>query len=283
MKNLFLQKILLLLMVALPSGYSFAWDFNATSLKNCQSGMELVASFPFQDKAFSDQHDFAVFSEGFLTLDEVVAKIKAKGFDPVAVWNGGFFGGGMAVSYYKSTVNGTEHFQNSQRGPRACTLFDHTKNTFEMKQSTTPNYKDFVKTTDTEIFCAGPQLLEGGTNVAKRQYCDEQFSPLCRSDGSDPGIAYSANYPRTASCFTANGDFKVFAYLSTFKKCGATLDYVATRMEQEGCIDGMNHDGGGSSKLYVNNGKEQFFRGYKADAKRDVPVWIAIIKKKTTP
>lgn len=278
MKNALL-KILALQLLVTSAGVAATWNYTPKALKNCQGGLELVASFPFQDGAFSDSHDFVVFSEGFRTLDAIVAKIKAKGFEPVAVWNGGFFGPNNAVSYYKSSLTGVEHYENSQRGPRACTLFDHGTNSFNLLQSTTTNYQNFLKLNKTEVFCAGPQLLQNGLNVAKQQYCDEQFNPSCRPDRTDPGIGYNSNYPRTASCFTAAGEFKVFAYLSTFKKCGSTVEHIADRMLDEGCVEGMNHDGGGSSKIYLNNGTENFYRGFKGDANRTIPVWVAVVKK----
>jgi exopolysaccharide biosynthesis protein len=273
----------LFLLITLFGAESGASDFSLKKhpLTACTGGYGIVAGFPFHAHEFRENYDLVVVGEGFRTLPSAVNYLKRHGFQVVAVINGGFFGGSRIYSYFKSSALRSEHSSNSALSPRACMVFDRSKGALEVVQSTSSNYQEFRNRDQIEVFCAGPQLVENGANVAKRQACSEKFRASCRADGKDPGLNLFGNEPRSASCVTAMGDLKLFSFNSSVRRCGASAQTLAQVMIKEGCESGLNHDGGGSAKLYLDlgDGRRVTSLGRGGDKGRAVPVWIAVVKK----
>lgn len=281
-----LRKVVLFsLCVFSLNAFAAGGDFHIRTekLSKCAGGRAYIATFNFNDPEFTRHHGLMVLAEGFMTFSDALRSLWAKGLVPVALINGGFFetGGTKIYSYYKSSVNGYESPSNSVWSPRACTMFDRQNAAFNLLQSTDENYALFQQGAGLEVFCAGPQLVENGVNVAQRQYCNEHFDPACRPDHDDPGIGINVNTARSASCITADGQFKLFSFTSSISGCGATLPILAEWMIAEGCVNGMNHDGGGSSKIYLDNSANEpvYAAGYGSNQKRRIPVWLAIVKR----
>jgi hypothetical protein len=252
----------------------------SSPLKACPGGLMIVASFPLGgDSPFSA----AVFHDGSKTLTAALADLRGRGLDPVGLVNGGYFDpkGGGVVSYYKSTVFANQALHNSARGPRACMVFDPESKRLSVLQSDQANY-DRWRSGGGEIYCSGPQLVEGGADVSARQSCAEHFLPECRADRSDPGVNLKVHYPRTGSCVTADGTLKLFSANSDEEKCGATAELMARSMIAEGCADGINHDGGGSAKLFVapEQGAPVTAAGAGEDRGRAIPVWLVVLRRK---
>lgn len=249
-------------------------------LKGCPGGVMIVASFPLGGDS---PYSVAVFHDGAKTLPAALADLRGRGLDPAALVNGGYFdpGGGGVVSYYKSTVFAGQAPHNSARGPRACMVLDPVSKKLSVQQSDQADY-DRWRAGGGEVYCAGPQLIEGGADVAARQSCAEHFLPECRADRSDPGADLKSSIPRTGSCATADGTLKIFSANSGDARCGATAALMAETMVAEGCASGLNHDGGGSAKLFAapEKGEPATAAGSGADRERPIPVWLAVLRRK---
>jgi len=90
------------------------------------------------------------------------------------------------------------------------------------------------------------------------------------------GKAISDKHPRTAVGYTANNELILFVCEGRFKgrADGLTLTEMATLMQQIGCVEALNLDGGGSSCLLVN-GKETIKPSDK-EGQRPVPAVFMI-------
>ncbi len=54
---------------------------------------------------------------------------------------------------------------------------------------------------------------------------------------------------------------------------------MAKTMVKHGCADGMNHDGGGSAKLFLSaGGKSVAAVGERENRGRAIPVWLAVLR-----
>ncbi|MFM7223568.1 MAG: phosphodiester glycosidase family protein, partial [Bacteroidota bacterium] len=71
-----------------------------------------------------------------------------------------------------------------------------------------------------------------------------------------PGKAILDRHPRTAMGYTRDGKLIIMAVQGRMKNAvGATLDDLAILLNELGCYEAINLDGGGSSCLLIN-GKE---------------------------
>ncbi len=274
----------------LPSGDGGPWPavpspFTASirPLPACRGGRLIVSSFRFNDAAYRRAYTFVVFHDGYKTVRGAAAALLRRGLIPVGLINGGFFlrDESAILSYYRSSALGGELPRNSPRSPRACMVF-FPPAYWWLLQSTPANYRLFGSLPEAEVYCAGPQVVEDGRDVSARQLCAESFDPRCRPDGSDPGIKFHSNTPRSASCMTLDGDLKFFSANSGSAKCGMTGPELARAMAAEGCHSGMNHDGGGSAKLYLWDMRVEplVAAGYGEDRLRASPVWAAVVRRR---
>jgi len=111
----------------------------------------------------------------------------------------------------------------------------------------------------------GPVLLqEGAVNITNNE--ELKFA----------GKAILDKHPRTAVGYTAKGELILFVCEGRFKgrADGLTLPEMATLMQQIGCVEALNLDGGGSSCLLVN-GKETIKPSDK-EGQRPVPAVFMI-------
>ncbi|MFM7646449.1 MAG: phosphodiester glycosidase family protein [Sphingomonadales bacterium] len=85
------------------------------------------------------------------------------------------------------------------------------------------------------------------------------------------GKAINDKHPRTAMGYTANGDLIVLVVEGRFpgRAEGVTLTQTAMLLQQIGCVEALNLDGGGSSCMLVN-GKETI-RPSDKEGQRAVP------------
>jgi exopolysaccharide biosynthesis protein len=90
------------------------------------------------------------------------------------------------------------------------------------------------------------------------------------------GKAISDKHPRTAVGYTANNELILFVCEGRFpgRADGLTLPQMAGLMQQIGCVEAINLDGGGSSCLLVN-GKETIKPSDK-EGQRPVPAVFMI-------
>ena len=253
----------------------------------CPGRKEAVATFDVKDPEFAQNFEVRTFHSGFVTLAGAVAAIRRSGVEPVAVINAGFFDGNNQIfSYYKSTTNQVEASDNSSLGPRGCAWHDHGTLGFEFLGSTDANYQRMHQAAGAEVVCAGPMLIRHSVDVLDQQICNEHFSPGCRKDRTD-GLNYLGNYPRSGVCVTAAGSLKLFAVTSSKKKCGMTMAELTHEMMAAGCTEGLNLDGGGSSKMYYNAQAGASVASSSAgavtvdgtDPNRGIPVWLVIVRK----
>jgi exopolysaccharide biosynthesis protein len=106
----------------------------------------------------------------------------------------------------------------------------------------------------------GPVLLqEGKISVANNE--ELKFA----------GKAISDKHPRTAMGYTATGELIILAVQGRFpgKAEGLSLTQTALLLQEIGCVEALNLDGGGSSCLLVN-GKETITPSDK-EGQRAVP------------
>jgi hypothetical protein len=248
----------------------------------CEGGTESITSVPLNDLKTAGHLGFMVFADGFMDFASVITSVKAKGFRPRLIFNGGYFqtGGSKIYSYYKTAVGGKEFEQSSLAGPRSCMVFQpDSPEKMSVFLDHDENYNWFKNIKNGEIYCVGPGVVSGGGDVSMKQFCDEHFDPKCRPKGDDPGINFMGNYPRIGSCVTRDGQFKVFSYSSEVKKCGISGPNMAKRMIEENCLEGVNHDGGGSVKLYHLDRDGKLIQNFGADPTRKIPVWGVVYEK----
>lgn len=192
----------------------------------------------------------------------------------IALVNAGFFSDDGPVSFFKAVFPVSKiHGSNSAMGPRGCYLLQGT--TFSVAQSTDENYKKF-QSFPGNIFCGGPQLVEASKNVVEDQLCKEKFDPKCREDKGGP-LAIGSRVPRAASCHTSAGDFIVLVSQPDNHRCGLTMGDLASKMKSLGCLQALNHDGGGSVKLWAKNKEGEVLSVGKEN--RPVPVWLALYER----
>lgn len=257
-----------------------AGDFSVTqsSIPGCRNGQAIVATFDFNQAEFREKFQLQVITGKSRTRSAVQKDLERSGRPVAALINAGFFFGTAPVSFYKSSINGRQHSSNSAMSPRACLVHESKTAQTQLLQSTEAHFRMFIEAKDIEVYCAGPQLVSFWTDVSSTQFCRERFHPDCRSDHQDPGVGYWTNVPRTGSCVTSKGELKWFSLNSSTHRCGGTLPDLTGLMMKEDCVDGMNHDGGGSSKLYLDpaQGSTVVADGIE---NRAVPVWVAIVRR----
>jgi hypothetical protein len=118
----------------------------------------------------------------------------------------------------------------------------------------------FKAATDYQPVGGGPVLLqEGKISVANNE--ELKFA----------GKAISDKHPRTAMGYTATGELIILAVQGRFpgKAEGLSLTQTALLLQEIGCVEALNLDGGGSSCLLVN-GKETITPSDK-EGQRAVP------------
>jgi hypothetical protein len=168
--------------------------------------------------------------------------------NPLAAINTGFFGFGFGpVSYAKGHL-GYESPSGNVKGPRACLVYDRVQRTARVelsmgRQPVGSNWGAGLFPADSDVSCAGPQLVAKGANVAMAHYASESFQTS--------GISATSPYPRTAACVRDDGSLLlVVAQSATTKACGFDLDGLADHLISRGCVDALNFDGGGSSAMW---------------------------------
>lgn len=255
----------------------------ARRLPACPGGVLTAAKFKFGDSAYREAYTLVVFNDGYKTVRAAAAALLRRGLIPVGILNGGFFARDESaiLSYFRSGAMGNALPHNSRRSPRACMVFLPPAD-WSLRQSTPEDYAIFGTLPDAEIYCAGPQLLEEGRDVSARRLCEEGIIPSCRPDRSEPGINFAGDVPRSASCVTRAGDLMFFSANSAAAKCGMTGPALARAMAAEGCRFGMNHDGGGSAKLFLwdMRGHPVVLAGAGEDRLRASPVWVAVVRRR---
>ncbi len=114
----------------------------------------------------------------------------------------------------------------------------------------------------------GPVLLQGGKILITNNE-EIKFA----------GQAIQDKHPRTAMGYTADGKLICMAVEGRFpgKAEGATLKELAAMLQELGCVEALNLDGGGSSCLLVN-GKETIQPSDKT-GQRPVPAVFIILPK----
>ena len=114
----------------------------------------------------------------------------------------------------------------------------------------------------------GPVLLQNG-----------KISIANNSELKFTGNAIHDKHPRTAMGYTADNKLIILAIEGRNPGIGegATLTQVATILQQLGCIEGLNLDGGGSSCLLIN-GKETI-RPSDRGVERPVPAVFLITER----
>lgn len=99
--------------------------------------------------------------------------------------------------------------------------------------------EEWDKTTD--VIGAGPRLVKNGTVVVTSK--EEEF----------PADIANGRAPRTAVGVTKEGHFILFVVDGRQQaSIGMSLQELAQMMQELGCIDAMNLDGGGSSEMVIN-------------------------------
>ena len=115
----------------------------------------------------------------------------------------------------------------------------------------------------------GPVLLQQGmVNITNNE------------EGKFAGKAINDKHPKTAIGYTAKGDLILMVIAGRFpgKAEGATLVQEATLLQEVGCWEALNLDGGGSSCLLIN-GKETITPSDK-EGQRPVPAVLLVHQKK---
>jgi Phosphodiester glycosidase len=138
----------------------------------------------------------------------------------------------------------------------------------KLKKSKRKLNRKFKKWNVETAIGGGPVLLQNGkVNITNNE--ELLFA----------GKAMYEKNPRTAMGYTANGKLIILVIQGRFpaKAEGADLVQVATILQQLGCIEALNLDGGGSSCMLVN-GKETITPSDKA-GQRALPA-VFIIKRK---
>lgn len=115
----------------------------------------------------------------------------------------------------------------------------------------------------------GPVLLQNG-NIQIANNEELKFA----------GKAIEDKHPRTAMGYTKNGDLILLVIEGRFpgKAEGATLVQEAKMLQQAGCVEALNLDGGGSSCLLIN-GKPTITPSDK-EGQRPVPAVFMVRSKK---
>lgn len=179
-----------------------------------------------------------------------VAKLAAAHALPLAAINGGYFAFGSGPLSYARGHLGYESPSGNVKGPRACLVHDRStrRARVELSMGRQPEGSGwgaslFPATTD--VICAGPRLLESGTNVAAAHVVSESFT----SSGINPDGAA----PRSAVCVRDDGALALFvAQSATVKACGPDLASLADLLLARSCVDAVSLDGGGSSALWFH-------------------------------
>lgn len=192
---------------------------------------------------------------------ETVKSHGQKTANAIAAINGGYFAFGAGPVSYAKGRSGYESPSVNVKGPRACLAFDAKSRKAHVALSkggagSFPN--------DDEVVCAGPQLLENGTNVTATHLVTESFETS--------GLNEAAPYPRTAACILDDGALMlVVAQSDKEKACGLSLADLADVLKAKGCVDAINLDGGGSSAMWWKGPPTRYH-----DGTEDRPVYNAI-------
>lgn len=166
-------------------------------------------------------------------------------YRPLAALNGGYFVfGGGPVSYAKGHL-GYESPSGNVKGPRACFAWNRWTSAARLEQSmgraAGPGTGLFPG--DTDVLCAGPQLIADGRDVFWQQYSRENF-------GSS-GISPWSSLPRSALCLRKDRTLLLVAVQPTgWGWCGVSLPEMTRLLLAEGCQHAMNLDGAGSTAFW---------------------------------
>jgi exopolysaccharide biosynthesis protein len=197
-----------------------------------------TANFPTADSTLN----FAVI--GSATKKKVSAFVtQHSDISPKAVINGGYFGGSETYSYSKGSF-GWETTTGNAKGPRACIAYDSVTRKARIVQS---NGKDNLGNSlfpdETDVACAGPQLVKDGINVSAAQYIAENFETS--------GISPDSKLPRSAACIKNDGSIVLIMAQHETVRFGMTLNALANYLISIGCVDALNLDGGGSTAFWT--------------------------------
>lgn len=199
-----------------------------------------VAAFPTADP----DTDLAVLGTETAATVRTLARAWTDRGVAVAV-NGGYFAFGQGpVSYAKSRF-GYESPSANVKGPRACLAWDagrrHARVEVSMGRDPVSGATRFPG--DSDVACAGPQLVEDGRNVFDAHFVSENFQTS--------GIAPDSAYPRTAACVHRDGSVLLVAAQDDGTKTrGFTLPGLADYLVSLGCDQALNLDGGGSTAFW---------------------------------
>lgn len=155
----------------------------------------------------------------------------------LAAVNAGFFDmkNGGSVTYLK--VDGQEISRNAKENPQITrsALVITKRGAVILEKALAPDYYSKADSYDDVIF-TGPLLLLDGQQPAL--------------DTASAFVSY--RHPRTAACTLKNGDLLLLtADGRATEALGLSLPQLADFMQELGCKDAINLDGGGSTTLWV--------------------------------
>ena len=159
----------------------------------------------------------------------------------VGALNTGYFDFSFGPVSYARGHFGYESPSGNVKGPRACLVYDQKKRQARVVLSMggSGSFPD-----DSDVVCAGPQLVEKGTNVAAAHILSENFDAAS-------GVTTSSPYPRSAACVRDDGSLLLLvAQSASVKACGFDLPELADALVARGCVEALNFDGGGSAGLW---------------------------------
>lgn len=197
-----------------------------------------TANFPTADPSL----DFAVIGS---STKKTVSGLASQHSEqaPKAVVNGGYFGTTEIYSYSLGSF-GWETVNGNAKGPRACIAYDSVSRKARIEQSMgMDSGGNSLFPDDTDVACAGPQLVKDGVNVSAAQYVAENFETS--------GISPDSHLPRTAACIKNDGSIVILTAQHETVRYGMTLNELADHLISIGCKDALNLDGGGSTAFWT--------------------------------
>ena len=189
-------------------------------------------------------------------------------------------GKGKDTLTYKHVFGAALGISKSNKPDVAWVYTDTADANVYASQTVIPMFKDSVADVPAEVMLSkgdfkkwkvktaiggGPVLLQDGAiKISNNE--ELKFA----------GKAISDKHPRTAIGYTANKQLIMFVCEGRFpgRAAGLTLTEVAQLMQQIGCVEALNLDGGGSSCLLIN-GKETIKPSDK-EGQRPVPAVFMI-------
>ena len=293
---------LLLLNVFAISAQNITWT-NVTASYNMPTGVQVFsgedASIPLKIKYIDIDLNIADLElTPVLSSTPTNAKNWANNLGAIAVMNGGYFGG---TTSYSAVVNTTVEAKNvaslsrnsidypvtrgffgfNQDGTIAVNWiyhFGNTKADIYSYATPTPNAEGFPAPTPTQAggtqwstltkgMGAGPVLIKNGNIVDT--FTEEVFW------GS--GVSNTGLDPRSSIGYTSNKH--VILLVADGRQAGisagASLPQMASILQNLGCVEALNYDGGGSTQLATPN----TFINTPSESYRSIPSVWAIYKK----